>query len=149
MCCSDRIVHDLCSPIYTKRSVRIFYQSDRALNLGFEISKDLRFEDRREYGSDSFSSIEFKIVGKKVTQRILEKGGEMGRILRPDYSNKKLSLRKNLNSKMSVKILCKIKQTVIKLYPSHCSITKFFQDSLYCYRCNSTASPRQGEKTGE
>lgn len=48
--------------------------------MGFEISKDLRFEDCREYGSDSFSSIEFKIVGKKVTQRILEKGGEMGRI---------------------------------------------------------------------
>ena len=43
--------------------------------MGFEISKDLRFEDCREYGSDSFSSIEFKIVGKKVTQRILEKGG--------------------------------------------------------------------------
>ena len=80
--------------------------------MGFEISKDLRFEDCREYGSDSISSIEFKIVGKKVTQRILEKGGEMGRILRPDYSNKKLSLRKNLNCKMSVEILCKIKQTV-------------------------------------
>ena len=84
-----------CSPIYTKRSVRIFYKSDTALNLGFKISKDLHFEDCREYGSDSFSGIEFKIVGKKVTQRILEKGGEMGRILRPDYSNKKLSLRKN------------------------------------------------------
>ena len=63
--------------------------------MGFKKSKDLHFEDCREYGSDSFSGIEFKIVGKKVTQRILEKGGEMDRILRPDYSNKKLSLRKN------------------------------------------------------
>ena len=73
----------------------------------------------------------------------------MDRILGPDYSYEKLSLRKNLNSKFSVKILCKIKQTVIKLHPSHRSITKFFQDSLYCYRCNSTASPRQEKKLGE
>ena len=95
--------------MYTKRSVRIFYNSYTTLNLGLKISKDLRFEDCGEYGSDSFSGIEFKIVGKKVAQRILEEGGEMGRILGPDYSNEKLSLRKNLNSKVSVKILCKIK----------------------------------------
>ena len=68
--------------MYTKRSVRIFYNSYTTLNLGLKISKDLRVEDCGEYGSDSFSGIEFKIVGEKSGTAYTRGGGRNGQNFR-------------------------------------------------------------------
>ena len=102
--------------------------------MGLQILKFLRFEGCKEYGSDSFSGIEFNIVRKSGTVYRKEKG-ENGQKCKTRLFNyysiihysKRKTCTNNFNSKMSVKILCKIKQTVMEVYPLHCSITIFFK----------------------
>ena len=69
-----------------EESVRIFYKSDTALNLGLQMLKFLRFEGCKEYGSDSFSGSRIQYCEKKVAQYIEKKRGKTGRNVRLDYS---------------------------------------------------------------